>query len=89
MNVGGGSITNGSRVLADDQVYDGASSPPNYANGWLIWDIPVRYNVGGGGWTVIDTATHRGDVDGAGKKTIQKDGVGPFSKNLADVNSNW
>jgi hypothetical protein len=70
----------------DDTVQSSSDQPPDYAIGW---DIPERYNVGGGGWTTIQNLQHRVDIDANGKKTIQKADVGPFSKNVDDVSSGY
>jgi len=82
--VGGGHITNGCKVSGEDEVWDWASSPPSFSSGYMTWAIPERYLEDTGHWVEITTAPHRADIDSAGKKTIQKAGVGPFSKNLND-----
>jgi hypothetical protein len=94
--VGGGDINAGCVVTESDKATGVAVPPPNLAVGWFTWAIPQRYKVGTGAWhdiivsgNTIFTFTHRVDLDATGKVTIQKGGVGPFSKNLNDATTTW
>lgn len=86
--VGLGDITYGCKVLATDTVSACDYPPPPYDTGSFIWPTPARYRAYGD-WSTITTATYRVDLDSAGKSTIQKAGVGPFSKNLNDPDSSY
>ena len=85
---GSGNITNGCRVIGDDQVWSGEKPSP-YSIGSFTWNIPWSYKADDGVDHSFTIATHNNVSDNAGKCTIQKKGAGPFSKNATDVTSNW
>jgi len=86
--VGGGNISTGCPVLGEDtaaQLYYGP-----FSNGTLTWNIPFKYRVGStGNGTQFTTAIQHFNMSPTGTATVEKHGVGPFSKALNDPNSSY
>lgn len=81
----------GTRVDCVDTVASGQKSPPPaYAVGDFLWPIPWQCSTDGGTtWAQIVIANHHETCSAAGVASISKAGAGPFTKNAADVNSNY
>ena len=85
-----GNATTGCLVEGVDLIWsEWMDPPPDYAAGTLHWAIPICYSIGGGGWVTINPNDQDFSINAAGGMTAQKAGVGPFSKDLNDLDSSW
>jgi hypothetical protein len=76
MQVGGGNVTNGSKILGPDKIYSGSNlPPPDFSDGWDCWSIDQQWRLWGGtDFIPIRKVDQKWTIDAAGTVSMQKDG---------------
>jgi hypothetical protein len=89
ITVEGGNIATGCKIHGWDKIFNGAvNSPPAFADGTFLWEIPQQWRLWGsaGAFIPIKNVNQYWTIDGAGTVNIQKDGIPnpPASKKWDD-----
>lgn len=88
-----GNSTTGCRVITTDEAWSGIKFPdfkplPTFGAGTFLWEIPWRFRVPPGGTAEPFTkASQLSTSDQGGTATIEKKGVGPFTRISGDDSS--
>ena len=70
--------------LAFQDTIDTGEGPPPCTNGDFVWDIPWNYSINGGATHFIRTARHHQYTINPDRTSLEKAGVGPFTKRVTD-----
>lgn len=88
--ISGGNISTGCTAGDDDEIWSAdQNSPPTFAAGLFVWQIPQQICLGSGPWHVFMKSKQKFVIDATGSMTASKHDSGPYTKQFNDARSSY